>query len=80
MALTALYQPLADALNRKHDTLNTHSFLSLAGVYNDVALAALDQLLADAADRGLRLVLILARNWGGPDSRASVSRTAAAMA
>lgn len=42
-------------------------------MYNDVALKALDQLLADAAKRGLRLVLILARNWGGPDSRAAVS-------
>ena len=43
-----------------------------AGTYNEVALKALDQILADAADRGLRLVLILARNWGGPDSRAAV--------
>ncbi|PRW50827.1 glycoside hydrolase [Chlorella sorokiniana] len=41
------------------------------GVYNEVALKALDQVLADAAQRGLRLVLLLARNWGGPDSRAA---------
>ncbi|KAL4429995.1 hypothetical protein ABPG77_004365 [Micractinium sp. CCAP 211/92] len=41
------------------------------GVYNEVALKALDSVLADASARGLRLVLILARNWGGPDSRAA---------
>jgi len=44
-----------------------------AGVYNQVSLKALDQVLAEASDRALRLVLILARNWGGPDSRAAVS-------
>lgn len=43
-------------------------------MYNQAALKALDQVVADAADRGLRLVLILARNWGGPDSRAQVGR------
>lgn len=50
------------------------SFLPPAGKYNEVALKALDQVLADAADRGLRLVLILSRNWGGPDSRVMVRR------
>lgn len=44
-----------------------------AGVYNEVALKALDQMLADAASRGLRILLILARNWGGPDSRIQAS-------
>jgi hypothetical protein len=42
-------------------------------VYNEVALKALDQMLADAASRGLRILLILARNWGGPDSRIQAS-------
>lgn len=41
-----------------------------------MALKALDQVVADSADRGLHLLLILARNWGGPDSRAQVRRAA----
>ena len=48
------------------------------GVYNEVGLQALDQVMADAAARGLRVVLILARNWGGgADSRQGVSAVGA---
>lgn len=54
-------RPAAPTRTRHHPTPT--------GVYNDVALKALDRVLADAAARGLRLVLILARNWGGPDAR-----------
>ncbi|GAB4818410.1 hypothetical protein N2152v2_005456 [Parachlorella kessleri] len=39
------------------------------GVYNLPALTALDQLLDLAAKRGIKLTLILARNWGAPDAK-----------
>eukprot|EP00887_Chlorella_sp_A99_P001216 scaffold14.g1216.t1 len=39
------------------------------GKYNEVALRALDALVDGASRRGLRVTLILARNWGPPDSK-----------
>ena len=47
-----------------------------AGVYNLPALTALDQLLDLAAKRGIKLTLILSRNWGAPDAKTNVRRSA----
>lgn len=44
------------------------------GKYNQVALEALDGVMAAAADNDIRVTLVLARNWDGPDNKAAVCR------
>ncbi|KAL6781917.1 hypothetical protein ACKKBF_B09950 [Auxenochlorella protothecoides x Auxenochlorella symbiontica] len=41
------------------------------GKYNQVALEALDGVMAAAADNDIRVTLVLARNWDGPDNKAA---------
>lgn len=43
-----------------------------ADTYNDVALKALDRVMAKAAAHGLRVTLVPLTNWDGPDNKATV--------
>lgn len=53
----------------------TRSSLCLVfiGKYNETVLQALDGVMAAAARHGVRVTLVLARNWENPDSKALVS-------
>ena len=57
-------------LNDMNPPAHTGSYNQVAlNALDQVALNALDQVIDAASTRGLRLTLILARNWGPPDSK-----------
>lgn len=41
----------------------THRAALCAGVYNEVAFQALDRLIADAGQRGIKLIITMTDNW-----------------